>query len=330
MFTMVAANLAAETLAPPHPFWLRLYGSFAAPAFLILAGMMVALTKLRKGYGWRHYLSRGAVILVCGALVDLLIWRILPFTSVDVLYTIGLALPLTYWFLQLRPSHRWAILAALLLLTPALRSWLGYAPYPTEIWLDGPGGAESGNLRSIAQHWLIDGWFPIFPWLGLGLLGGIVGEARWPAGERHAQPLGLNLVQSAVLTGLGAAIWVLTPAKALVREGYSELFYPPTLGFALTAIGLVLLGMNAIDRRPGIVAFNLFRSLGSCSLFLYILHLAIIEYGWSPGGPSGELYQWGLRYLVLIAILLAASLGLAVAKRRWIPSAFPLRVVLGG
>ena len=42
--TMVAANLAAEMLRQPHPFWLRAYGSFAAPTFVVVAGMMVGFT----------------------------------------------------------------------------------------------------------------------------------------------------------------------------------------------------------------------------------------------------------------------------------------------
>ncbi len=329
VFTMVGANLAAETLRQPHPFWLRLYGSFAAPVFLLLAGMMVALTKCWNDYGLRHYLWRGAVIIACGALVDLLVWQILPFTSVDVLYTIGLALPLVYLFLSLRSSHRWPILAGFFLLTPVLRSWLGYTAYPTEIWLDGLSAVEGRALPSIVHHWLIDGWFPIFPWLGFGLLGGILGERRWRERGRQGRTIGLRLVQGLAIAGLGILIWVLIPVESLVREGYSELFYPATLGYVLTAVGLFLLGLIAVDRRPAIAAFKPFRSLGRSALVLYILHLGIIEYGLSPEGMTTGLQQWCLQYLILIAILYALAYGLAVAKGKWIPSALPLRVVLG-
>ena len=41
--TMFAANLAGPCLRPPHPMWLRVYGSFAAPAFVFLAGLMTTL-----------------------------------------------------------------------------------------------------------------------------------------------------------------------------------------------------------------------------------------------------------------------------------------------
>src|SRR5262245_51031015 len=51
VFMMVAANLAASALEGPHPLWFRLYGSFAAPLFVLLSGMMVAYTARRKAYG---------------------------------------------------------------------------------------------------------------------------------------------------------------------------------------------------------------------------------------------------------------------------------------
>src|SRR5260370_22227198 len=42
--TMVAANLAASALAKPHPFWFRLYGSFATPPVVRFAGAIHAYT----------------------------------------------------------------------------------------------------------------------------------------------------------------------------------------------------------------------------------------------------------------------------------------------
>lgn len=34
IFTMIAANISPYVLIEPHPFWFRLYGSFAAPLFI--------------------------------------------------------------------------------------------------------------------------------------------------------------------------------------------------------------------------------------------------------------------------------------------------------
>ena len=47
----------------PHPVWLRLFGSCAAPVFVAISAMMVA----RGGSGERHslgyYAKRGAIVL---------------------------------------------------------------------------------------------------------------------------------------------------------------------------------------------------------------------------------------------------------------------------
>ena len=59
--TMVAANLASLVLPEPHPFWFRLYGSFAAPTFILLSGMMVSLTWRRHG----PLLRRARATLLC-------------------------------------------------------------------------------------------------------------------------------------------------------------------------------------------------------------------------------------------------------------------------
>src|SRR5262249_37801344 len=83
VFTMVAANLAASALEGPHPLWFRLYGSFAAPLFVLLSGMMVAYTSRRQAHGLRYFASRGAVVVGIAALLEIAIWKFYPFMSVD-------------------------------------------------------------------------------------------------------------------------------------------------------------------------------------------------------------------------------------------------------
>ncbi len=64
IFMMIMANALPYLLTTPVPFPVRLYGSFAAPIFVTLAGMMVALTKKRHNFG--YFLDRGAVIVLIG------------------------------------------------------------------------------------------------------------------------------------------------------------------------------------------------------------------------------------------------------------------------
>ena len=75
IFTMVAANMAASVLAPPHPFWFRLYGSFAAPLFIFISGMMIAIVAAKRAHGLKYYFARGVMVILCGVFVDVFIWR---------------------------------------------------------------------------------------------------------------------------------------------------------------------------------------------------------------------------------------------------------------
>ena len=51
---MVAANTVPYLLAPPAPFPVRVLASLAAPLFILLSGMMVALSRTRKQYDLRY------------------------------------------------------------------------------------------------------------------------------------------------------------------------------------------------------------------------------------------------------------------------------------
>src|SRR3954467_8108237 len=92
IFAMIAANMAAHNLAEPHPFIFRLYGSFAAPTFILLAGMMVSYTAILKKHYFKYYLIRGLGILLVASLIDYFLWDTIPFSTFDVLYIIGLSL----------------------------------------------------------------------------------------------------------------------------------------------------------------------------------------------------------------------------------------------
>ena len=64
IFTMVAANMAGSMLIEPHPLAFRFYGSFAAPMFILITGMMTVSTSRGKKHGPGYYLIRGGMILV--------------------------------------------------------------------------------------------------------------------------------------------------------------------------------------------------------------------------------------------------------------------------
>src|SRR6478609_6558061 len=86
VFCMIAANMAGSILHEAPPFWFRLYGTFAAPVFIMLSGVMIGFNQHKPQHDLKYYLIRGGLILGVASSLDFLLWRQCPFMSFDVLY----------------------------------------------------------------------------------------------------------------------------------------------------------------------------------------------------------------------------------------------------
>ncbi|MFX0203773.1 MAG: heparan-alpha-glucosaminide N-acetyltransferase domain-containing protein [Candidatus Hodarchaeota archaeon] len=330
VFTMVAANAAAEVLAQPHPLWFRFYGSFAAPLFIIISGMMVNFTTKAKGHRLKHFLTRGIVTVILGAIVDLFIWRIYPFMTIDVLYLIGISLPLAYLFMNCNALSRWIIVICIFISTPFIQKFLGYADYPTEVDLFREQTLAVANQFGIFRHWLVDGWFPIFPWLGFSLLGVNLPYLRWRSESYTAIGRTVVFLISVGLLVLGAIIWTAYPGQLLVREGCSELFYPATIGYVISSIGLILILFYIVDWSSSVIIYNPLKALGRSSLVMYVLHLALVVYIICPIWSEEDFQTFWLVYVLLILLLISTAYALSLSKTRWRDRPYMIRILLGG
>lgn len=285
IFTMIAANWAAAILAAPHPLWLRAYGSFAAPLFIFVAGMMVVLTR----HDFKHFLYRGGYLIMVGVAVDLLVWQIYPFLSIGVLYLIGLSLPISFLFSKLPRLLQWFIVVAVFLVTPIAQNWLGYTIYPTTIYLTGQKALEFYHQTPIWQHWLVDGWFPILPWLGYALLGVCVAQQHWPK-----QWIGLSGL-CFLLIGL---IWLQLFSNPFFTRGiFSELFYPPTVDYIALSLSVIAF------LHSGLSKLTWLQTLGRHSLLIYVLHLAVGQYVLSSFLRTVTVDRFVLVYAVGVALI---------------------------
>lgn len=303
--TMFAANLAGPCLKPPHPMWLRVYGSFAAPTFVLLAGMMTSLAS--RPAPLPRLLQRSALLLAWAVGIDLLCWGVDPFQTFDVLYLLGMALPLVGLCTRLSlPLH--ALLSALILgATPWLHRTVGYGPLLPE------------HLANPWPTWrllLVDGWFPIFPWLGVALLGGVFGRLSPLAEPRRHWLLSLG----SAMTALGALGWWQWPPNIVTRKGYSELFYPPSPQYLALALGSVLLALWAFDRLERRFSLAWLAVLGRSSLVLYVAHVALIAFvldEWFEGQSlPAYLALYGVMAVSLWALAWATQQGKGWWKRR--------------
>jgi uncharacterized membrane protein len=210
---MVPANMSALVYAEPHPWWFRVVTSLAAPMFIFLAGLMVGIGSQAKQYDWKYFALRGGLVVVAAALVDALIWNLVPFHTFDVLYLIGVSLPVSYAFTRLKPTWQWLAVASVLLLTPLLQSFVGYrAALPGISLLNGVGHALSlaaNDPATIARHFFLDGWFPVLPWLSVAMAGAMAAQHwRYPAAPDNQAKLGR---WGAALSLVGLVAWRLFP-----------------------------------------------------------------------------------------------------------------------
>ena len=303
---MVASNLTPYALSGETPYWFRFYGTFAAPLFISLAGMMVAFAAQRRGF-W-HFVRRGILIIAIGAILDTYVWGLVPFLTMDVLYLIGLAMPLTYLFGKVQLAWRIVITLALFAMTPHMQDFTGYRYAPAAFTISS-GVQFMEVLREIplAQSWLVDGWFPVFPWLGVAFAGQLAGTARqriYSFANKTVFCIGLFFL------AVGIYWWQTEPIERFARAGYPDLFYPPTLSFFLVAAGVFMLLFFLVDCTATSRIHLPFRLYGQCSLILYVLHSVVIGYYFIPRRASGSLHSWNeflLDYLYFMGGLLVVA-----------------------
>lgn len=332
IFTMVAANLSSTLLQDADKVLLfRLYGTFAAPLFILLAGMMVVMTQSRHG-GFRHYLHRGVLIIGCACLLDVAVWRIYPFLSYDVLYLIGLSIPVTYLLTRYcQISTRLVIAALLLVLTPLMQNLFAYREELVSIELSALSFRVYLDLLFSAatlQRLLLDGWFPIMPWLSCAVIGSILGTLYNQAYEFASKPF---LLIGLTILSLGVSLWVLQNPQFAIREGYSELFYPPTTGYFLTATGLLMVSFYCVETTKQHPLYSVFLKLGHASLFMYLFHQILLASVLMPIAFFNHQPMIGflLLYASVIALMVMIGHALHQFKQRYKNLPFIIRFIVG-
>ena len=332
---MIMANLTPALFLPPAPGWFRFLSSLAAPLFVIAAGTMVALSRTGKGRSFEYIALRGGLVILVAALLQLLMLQFIPFLDMDVLYLIGLSLPVAWLYLGLPERKRWIIIAAILLLTPVL--WAGFG-YNTAI-ID-PGfslfspaipGTSAPGLADIVKLWFVDGWFPLFPWIAFSLFGAEVGMYRWGKGDVRSFRFNKEGLYAAGLLIGGGILWVLFPGAQALRHGYIELFYPPVIGFLLFSAGFFLIVLTVIDHIPAYYSLmDPLRAAGECSLAIYLIHYTIIQKVIAPFDIQLPMLPYLGVYLVFLVGMILVAYLLRHVRKTWRNQPFLVRFLIGG
>lgn len=330
IFGMVQANIGQSVYQGAIPQWVTLYiaaGSFVPALFILLAGMSVVYTTSFKNYTLKHYLLRMGTLFVTAAIViDVFVWKLVPFLGMDVLYLIGLSLPVAYVFQRLSTGWRWFWVIVVFMLAPILQRAIGYAKHPISIEVFG--GAEAYaqlHAGTVIRNWFVDGWFPIVPWLGFALVGVNFGILRL-----RKKTLASFAQRKVVLVGilivvLGIVMWKLYSGPLYSRSGFREIFYPPTLAYIVTVLGQFIVLFAFVDWKPNLFIYKPFLAYGESALFMYWTHHIIIKYVKPVHSVRAAFIVLGIGVVVTFGV----AYPLRHVRRRWPNRPAFLRYVLG-
>jgi uncharacterized membrane protein len=291
---------------PEHPFVVGLnsLGGLAAPVFVALAGVGVTLlaagTELPSrplcarptsavdriaGSADRRLVSRGCVVLLLGYALNLLTPFWFSPGSWYVLHVIGLCLVLSP--LLRRMSDRWLIVVFVATLATAvlLQHLLETPPVL--------GNRRMRDLSLAGGHLrlaLVEGHFPVFPWLAFFVAGLLTGRRLLDGRMRRVAATACIALALAVALALAGSVGgedlrasVLWPAVAL-----SWRLYPLRLPTLLALMSAVLFGVWLFARledteSPGPPPARRWRlcaplvSLGRTSLSLFVFHVVVFK-----------------------------------------------------
>jgi uncharacterized membrane protein len=279
-------------------------GGLAAPIFLFLAGVSVALasssrarrTGDRQAAAWSVQ-RRGWQIFGLAFLFRLYTWVLSPGATVkgifkaDILNIMGPSLAAAAWVWGRLAGRRARLLAfgalagAFAYATPIIRNatWLAWIPDPIE-WY----------IRPFPKLSV----FTFFPWTGFVFAGAVVGEwldsVKAPADEWRANRWLAAAGLAFVVAGYGACF-----LPTLYPAGWSNFWTSsPTYFFIKIGIMLVLMGgiyvyvqrpFGAAPRNP---AWSPMLEFGRSSLFVYWIHVEL-AYGIFSYPIHRKLPVWG-------------------------------------
>ena len=259
VYIMLIANATPYLFPGVTNFVFRLICSCAAPIFIALSGYTFAIKPCKKKA------INGFLIIISAVLIDILAWNIPPFQTFDVLYVIGFGQILLYFIYQFKVYTQVLILFCIFFVFIFLE-W----PYRFEIkdptW---------DFIIPDVKRWLFDGWFPLWPWIVIVYFGYLLNIYKLKFNIFNAPT---HIISTLLI--MVSVFWIYhDKLNQPLRQGYVEIFYPLNLAcisFALL-INFLLIGLFTVIKN-----FNslvLFCALpGKHSLFVYILHVILINY----------------------------------------------------
>jgi hypothetical protein len=250
------------------PKLLRLFFSSAAPVFIFLSGVSLRLAQ-ENGKELRALIIRAFQILFFAIIIDVLIWSIVPFFTMDVLYLISFSLLITISILSFSDKVKLIVAIVFIILTTATKSYYNFElkELPIESFF------SENLLYPSLHHVFIDGWFPVIPWSGFTVFGYLVCKNRVTLSKHSKYILSSGIILILVFSILYSnAVVSANP----LRNGYTEIFYPVSAAYLLYVFGLFLVITFLLNYNS--TGFGLVGLIGKFSLPIYFIHIFLIKY----------------------------------------------------
>jgi fucose 4-O-acetylase-like acetyltransferase len=272
---MIIANSAAVIGNKDYSYFFRIICSLAAPLFVLLSGISFSVSSNYPSTS--HTKIRSAFyLLITASCIDLFIWQIPPFNTFDVLYTIAFGIFINNFLKHKTLRYFLGFIIISICLALYLQILFPYRFEMQEISLQNIADIKIRDyIISSVRYMFVDGWFPIFPWICLPIIGTLIVKYQ-------------NFFQSYKLytyifslIAFFVSIYVLSTSSSNVpfRNGYVELFYPASyLIFILVCSCSLLFFTSTFHNKTSNRFINYFSIIGKYSLFIYIIHIAIIHF----------------------------------------------------
>ena len=272
---MIIANSAAVIGNKEYSYFFRIICSLAAPLFVLLSGISFSVSS--KYPSTSDTKTKSALyLLITASCIDLFIWQIPPFNTFDVLYIIAFGIFLNIFLKHKTLLYVLSFIIFSIGLAVYLQVVLPYRFHMQEISLNNILQVnKSDYIISSIRNMFVDGWFPIFPWICLPLIGTLIVKY-----QHFFQSYKLYTYVFSLITFF-VSIYGLSTSSTIVplRNGYVELFYPASfLIFMLVCSGALLFFTSTFSYKISNPLISFFSMIGKYSLFIYILHIAMIHF----------------------------------------------------
>jgi uncharacterized membrane protein len=295
-------------------------GGGAAPLFVCLAGVGSALfAATGRARCDRTMVRRGLVLMLFGLALNLATPSWFSWGSWFVLHMMGFAMALAPVWRRMSTSALLSLCAIVLVATVA-----------AQLWLETPTMLDNKRMRDLTlgggmfRLALVEGQFPIFPWLTFYLAGFVAG--RWIRADRP-WPIIAMAMGFIALGGLGnllykGLVWSGTLSPEVMRVLFRAFglhlgFFPASIAIVGLLLGGALLLVGAMtwwERTRPLTAVNPLVTMGRVSLTLLMLHVPLFRELTRPlklwRGLSAE-----TTLIVVLAVIAAALVGSMLWRR---------------